>query len=59
MTTLRPADRYGAKPQLPGRKNPDNVKRKTLLALRVSGARVFSGWSVFDAPRPGVFARHL
>jgi NADPH-dependent 2,4-dienoyl-CoA reductase/sulfur reductase-like enzyme len=31
----------------------DNVKRKTLLALRVSGARVFSGWSVFDAPRPG------
>jgi NADPH-dependent 2,4-dienoyl-CoA reductase/sulfur reductase-like enzyme len=32
----------------------DNVKRKTLLALRVSGARVFSGWSVFAAPRPGV-----
>jgi NADPH-dependent 2,4-dienoyl-CoA reductase/sulfur reductase-like enzyme len=31
----------------------DNVKRKTLLALRVSGARVFSGWSVFDAPRQG------
>jgi D-hydroxyproline dehydrogenase subunit alpha len=31
----------------------DNVKRKTLLALRVSGARVFSGWSVFDALRPG------
>ena len=33
--------------------NSDKVKRKTLLALRVSGARVFSGWSVFDAPRPG------
>ena len=31
----------------------DNVKRKTLLALRVSGACVFSGWSVFDAPRSG------
>ncbi len=37
----------------------DNVKRKTLLALRVSGARVFSGWSVFDAPRPGDRARSL
>ena len=32
----------------------DNVKRKTLLALRVSEARVFSGWSVFDAPRQGI-----
>jgi D-hydroxyproline dehydrogenase subunit alpha len=32
----------------------DNLKRKTLLALRVSGAQIFSGWSVFDAPRPGV-----
>ena len=32
----------------------DSVKRKTLLALRVSGARVFSGWTVFDAPRPGI-----
>jgi NADPH-dependent 2,4-dienoyl-CoA reductase/sulfur reductase-like enzyme len=31
----------------------DSVKRKTLLALRVSGARVFCGWSVFDAPRQG------
>jgi NADPH-dependent 2,4-dienoyl-CoA reductase/sulfur reductase-like enzyme len=36
-----------------GQKEPsDDVKRKTLLALRVSGARVFSGWSVFDAPHP-------
>jgi NADPH-dependent 2,4-dienoyl-CoA reductase/sulfur reductase-like enzyme len=34
-------------------KESDNVKRKTLLTLRVSGARVFSGWSVFDAPRRG------
>ena len=32
--------------------NPDDAKRKSLLALRVSGARVFSGWRVFDAPRP-------
>jgi NADPH-dependent 2,4-dienoyl-CoA reductase/sulfur reductase-like enzyme len=32
---------------------PDDVKRKTLLTLRVSGARIFSGWSVFDAPRSG------
>jgi D-hydroxyproline dehydrogenase subunit alpha len=32
---------------------PDDVRRKTLLALRVSGARVFSGWRVFDAPRSG------
>jgi NADPH-dependent 2,4-dienoyl-CoA reductase/sulfur reductase-like enzyme len=36
-----------------GQKEPsDDVKRKTLLALRVSGARVFSGWSIFDAPHP-------
>jgi NADPH-dependent 2,4-dienoyl-CoA reductase/sulfur reductase-like enzyme len=32
---------------------PDDVRRKTLLALRVSGARIFSGWRVFDAPRRG------
>jgi NADPH-dependent 2,4-dienoyl-CoA reductase/sulfur reductase-like enzyme len=32
--------------------DPDDAKRKTMLALRVSGARVFSGWRVFDAPRP-------
>jgi NADPH-dependent 2,4-dienoyl-CoA reductase/sulfur reductase-like enzyme len=32
--------------------DPDDAKRKSLLALRVSGARVFSGWLVFDAPRP-------
>jgi D-hydroxyproline dehydrogenase subunit alpha len=31
---------------------PDDAKRKSLLALRVSGAQVFSGWRVFDAPRP-------
>lgn len=31
----------------------DNVKRKTLLVLRASGARVFFGWSVFDTPRHG------
>jgi D-hydroxyproline dehydrogenase subunit alpha len=31
---------------------PDDAKRKSLLALRVSGALVFSGWRVFDAPRP-------
>jgi NADPH-dependent 2,4-dienoyl-CoA reductase/sulfur reductase-like enzyme len=30
---------------------PDDTQRKALLALRVSGARIFSGWSVFDAPR--------
>lgn len=30
---------------------PDDMQRKALLALRVSGARIFSGWSVFDAPR--------
>jgi NADPH-dependent 2,4-dienoyl-CoA reductase/sulfur reductase-like enzyme len=30
---------------------PDDKQRKSLLALRVSGARIFSGWSVFDAPR--------
>jgi NADPH-dependent 2,4-dienoyl-CoA reductase/sulfur reductase-like enzyme len=30
---------------------PDDKQRKALLALRVSGARIFSGWSVFDAPR--------
>ncbi len=29
---------------------PDDKQRKALLALRVSGARIFSGWSVFDAP---------
>jgi NADPH-dependent 2,4-dienoyl-CoA reductase/sulfur reductase-like enzyme len=34
------------------REEPDDAKRKTLLALRVSGARVFSGWCIFDAPRP-------
>ncbi|HEY3989733.1 MAG TPA: FAD-dependent oxidoreductase [Acidobacteriaceae bacterium] len=33
--------------------DPDDAKRKALLALRVSGARVFSGWRVFDAPRQG------
>ncbi len=33
--------------------DPDDVRRKTLLALRVSGARIFSGWRVFDAPRNG------
>jgi NADPH-dependent 2,4-dienoyl-CoA reductase/sulfur reductase-like enzyme len=38
-TTARPED-------------PDDAKRKSLLALRVSGARVFSRWRVFDAPRP-------
>jgi NADPH-dependent 2,4-dienoyl-CoA reductase/sulfur reductase-like enzyme len=32
---------------------PDDVKRKTLLTLRVSGAQIFSGWRVFDAPRSG------
>jgi D-hydroxyproline dehydrogenase subunit alpha len=32
---------------------PDDARRKTLLALRVSGARIFSGWRVFDAPRNG------
>jgi NADPH-dependent 2,4-dienoyl-CoA reductase/sulfur reductase-like enzyme len=32
---------------------PDDVRRKTLLSLRVSGARIFSGWRVFDAPRKG------
>jgi NADPH-dependent 2,4-dienoyl-CoA reductase/sulfur reductase-like enzyme len=32
-------------------KEPDDKQRKALLALRVSGARIFSGWSVFDAPR--------
>jgi NADPH-dependent 2,4-dienoyl-CoA reductase/sulfur reductase-like enzyme len=32
---------------------PDDARRKTLLALRVSGARIFSGWRVFDAPRGG------
>jgi NADPH-dependent 2,4-dienoyl-CoA reductase/sulfur reductase-like enzyme len=32
---------------------PDDARRKTLLALRVSGARIFSGWRVFDAPRSG------
>jgi NADPH-dependent 2,4-dienoyl-CoA reductase/sulfur reductase-like enzyme len=31
----------------------DEVRRKTLLALRVSGARIFSGWRVFDAPGSG------
>jgi NADPH-dependent 2,4-dienoyl-CoA reductase/sulfur reductase-like enzyme len=29
----------------------DEKKRKSLLVLRASGARVFSGWTVFDAPR--------
>jgi NADPH-dependent 2,4-dienoyl-CoA reductase/sulfur reductase-like enzyme len=33
---------------------PDDVRRKTLLTLRVSGARIFSGWRVFDAPRNGI-----
>lgn len=31
--------------------DPDDKQRKALLALRVSGARIFAGWSVFDAPR--------
>jgi D-hydroxyproline dehydrogenase subunit alpha len=30
---------------------PDDKQRKALLALRASGARIFSGWSVFEAPR--------
>jgi NADPH-dependent 2,4-dienoyl-CoA reductase/sulfur reductase-like enzyme len=29
----------------------DDRKRKSLLVLQASGARVFSGWTVFDAPR--------
>jgi len=33
---------------------PYDVRRKTLLTLRVSGARIFSGWRVFDAPRNGI-----
>ncbi len=33
---------------------PDEVKRKAFLTLRVSGARIFSGWRVFDAPGSGV-----
>jgi D-hydroxyproline dehydrogenase subunit alpha len=30
---------------------PDEKKRKAVLVLRASGARVFYGWTVFDAPR--------
>ncbi|HZD75405.1 MAG TPA: FAD/NAD(P)-binding oxidoreductase [Acidobacteriaceae bacterium] len=51
---LAPGGQIWREDTTPRQEESDNVKRKTLLALRVSGARVFSGWSVFDAPRPGV-----
>lgn len=31
--------------------DPDEAKRKALFSLRASGARVWSGWRVFDVPR--------
>ena len=54
MTTLAPGGQIWREASTAQPEEPDDVKRKTLLALRVSGARVFSGWSVFDAPRPGI-----
>jgi NADPH-dependent 2,4-dienoyl-CoA reductase/sulfur reductase-like enzyme len=49
---LAPGGQIWREPTTAQPEDPDDVKRKSLLALRVSGARVFSGWRVFDAPRP-------
>jgi NADPH-dependent 2,4-dienoyl-CoA reductase/sulfur reductase-like enzyme len=49
---LAPGGQIWREPTTVQPEDPDDAKRKSLFALRVSGARVFSGWRVFDAPRP-------
>lgn len=48
---LAPGGQIWRESTTPQPEEPDDAKRKALLSLRASGARVWSGWCVFDAPR--------
>lgn len=48
---LAPGGQIWREPTTAQAEEPDDAKRKALFSLRASGARVWSGWRVFDAPR--------
>lgn len=48
---LAPGGQIWREPTTTQAEEPDDAKRKALFSLRASGARVWSGWRVFDAPR--------
>jgi D-hydroxyproline dehydrogenase subunit alpha len=51
---LAPGGQIWREASVPHRNIGSMQKQKALVALRVSGTRVLSGWRVFDAPRPHV-----
>jgi NADPH-dependent 2,4-dienoyl-CoA reductase/sulfur reductase-like enzyme len=48
---LAPGGQIWREPTTAQAEDRDDAKRKALFSLRASGARVWSGWRVFDAPR--------
>ena len=48
---LAPGGQIWREPTTAQHEDPDDAKRKALFSLRACGARVWSGWRVFDAPR--------
>ncbi|HEX6772385.1 MAG TPA: FAD/NAD(P)-binding oxidoreductase [Acidobacteriaceae bacterium] len=48
---LAPGGQIWREPTTAHPEDRDDARRKALFSLRASGARVWSGWRVFDAPR--------
>ncbi len=48
---LAPGGQIWREPTTAQKEDPNDPKRRALFSLRASGARVWCGWRVFDAPR--------